>query len=112
MMYRLNGMDPIIWLVSHTDMLPIQKLNTLPIDPMKQMAKICVSFGMTRIRLQRCFMNIGGQEILGFLVACRGFDIVPFVGNVIITNDDRETEMDLEAIWSKWDDSQEFKNFH
>tara|TARA_R100000406_G_scaffold95770_1_gene91049 strand:- start:1148 stop:1426 length:279 start_codon:yes stop_codon:yes gene_type:complete len=92
-------------------MLPVQKLNRLPIEPMNQVAKICVAFGMTRIKLKRAVVEIGGQPIIGFIVSSRGFDLVPFVGNMLLSPTDEDSEFDLEKVWSKLDESDDRK-FH
>lgn len=106
MIYELPGVQPVLWLISHTDELPVQKLNALPIDPMKQVAKLCISFGMTRIKLEKTIIEIGGQPIIGFCVSCKGFDIVPFVGNIIL-GPSTGVEYDLQQVWGKWGDEDE-----
>lgn len=89
-----------IWLIDSVDLIGIQKLNKLPsIDPLLQVGKICVAMGMAKIRLRSCKIMIGGVEMIGCMVSCKGFDIVPFVTGIYPDRDLSNEELDLESTY-------------
>ena len=79
----MNSLSPLpeypIWLISSPDLIAIQKLRSLPIEPEKQLVKICISLGMHLIHLKHAKVKIHGLTYEGCMVQADGYEIVPFV---------------------------------
>ena len=102
-----------IWLIDSVDRIGIQKINQLPsIDPLLQVGKICVAMGMDKIRFRSARITIRGIEMIGCMVSCNGYDIVPFVSGIYPDRDLSKGEFDLESVYSSFGDDDDDKTYH
>jgi len=92
----LREVSQSIWLIDAVDKVGIQKINIIPnIDPLQQVGKICTALGMQKIRLEATSIAIGSIDIIGCMVSCAGYDIVPFVSGVFPDEKLSKSEFDL-----------------
>jgi len=99
-----------IWLISNEDKIGVQKLKRLPIPLEKQLAKICISLGMDEIELKHVTVEVYGEILFGTMALCDGFDIVPFVGGMEISENllDRKFSLTPPKYWLNKKSSQEY----
>ena len=78
--------------------MAVQLIKPLQINSFHQFAKICVSMGMDVIKLQVVEVFINGTYRMGCIVACDGFEVVPFLDGLYPDESLQDVEFDLNAI--------------
>ena len=91
-----------IWLIDVIDYVGIQKINRLPdCESLRQVGRMCIAMGMDKIQMKPACVTIGGIQVNGCVITCKGFDIVPFVTGIYPDKELSSTELDLESVYSK-----------
>lgn len=91
-----------IWLIDVIDYVAIQKINRIPdCKSLIQVGRMCIAMGMDKIKMKQACVTIGGIQVDGCVMTCKGFDIVPFVTGIYPDKELSSTELDIGSVYSK-----------